>query len=285
MTATGMGHVSGLSILFMFVSVLVCFGLPIGLAIWAGRRYRGRLSFIAVLAGAAGFFVSQIIFRVPLLQAVLPAFEWFKRLQQMPWAYIAFLSFTAGLVEEPARFIAFSLMRKRRSFVDGLGYGIGHGGIEAIIVVGLSYVGNIALSIAINSGTLGALGSSLPASVVSSLTDTPSYLFLVGGLERVFAVSLQIALSLVVLSGFQVGRRAVYLVFAILLHGLANFVAVTLSQIGPKVMPGSPLLGGVVLSESALLIIAIVSVLYIAGKARAFRAGEPGPAEPAVPGK
>ncbi len=284
MTPSGMGHVSGLSILFMFVTVLICFGLPIGLAIWTGRRYRGRFSFVPVLAGAAGFFVSQIVFRLPILQAVLQAFEWYKRLQQTPWVYAVFLSFTAGLVEEPARFIAFSIMRKRRGFVDGLGYGIGHGGIEAIIVVGLAYVGNIALSIAINSGTLGALGSSLPASVVSSLTGTPSYLFLVGGLERILAVSLQIALSLVVLRGFQVGRRALYLVLAIVLHGLANFVAVTLSQVGAKAVQGNPLLGGVVLSESALLVIAVVSVLYIVRQARALRAGEPCSAGPTAPG-
>jgi len=179
-------QVSSLSIIFMVLTGVIVFAFPIGLAVWAKRRYRAAFSFIPLLGGVLAFFISQEIIRLPIVQLLLPTLPWFQSLMKVSWAYFLFMSFTAGLVEEPARYIVFSILKQRRSFTDGLSYGIGHGGIEAILLVGITYISNLFLSLAINSGNLGALGSQLPSTVISALTDTPSYLFAVAGIERIF---------------------------------------------------------------------------------------------------
>lgn len=273
-------QVGALSILFMFITLAVCFGLPVLLAVWAKRKYKKSFSFVPLLAGVLAFFISQVVFRIPVIQGLLPMFGWYQAFMQMQWPYIIFLSFTAGLVEEPARFIAFRIMKNRRAYTDGLSYGIGHGGIEAILLVGFSYISNISLSFMINGGNLGPLANLLPASAISALTDTPSYMFLVGGIERVFAIALQIALSLVVLKGFQTGNRGRWLLLAIILHGLTNLGAVGLVRLGPAVLPGNPQLGGTLLSEGFLLIVAVLSVIYIIKRAKDWKKGLPSPAEP-----
>jgi uncharacterized membrane protein YhfC len=266
---SGSAPIGALSILCMCVTLLICFGLPIGLAIWGKLHYKKAFSFLPLLAGVLGFFISQILFRLTLIQAVLPQLGWYRQFMQMQWPYSVFLCFTAGLVEEPARFICFTIMKKRRGFADGLSYGIGHGGIEAILIVGLSYLSNIIISMMIDLHSPEA--SMIPADVVSVLTNSSPGIFLVAGLERIFAVLLHIALSLVVLNGFQTNRKALYLFISFLLHGSANFLAIVATQIGSGVMPASPQLGGAIFAEGFLFIVAVLSVLFIVKQAREWR--------------
>jgi len=273
-----MGQVNSLSIAFMFVTLILCFGLPILLAVHAKKKYGKGFSFLPLFVGVLAFFISQVVFRIPVIQGLLPMFGWYQAFMQMQWPYLIFLSFTAGLVEEPARYIAFKIMKNRRAYADGLSYGIGHGGIEAILIVGLSYISNITLSFMINGGNLGPLANLIPASAVSALTDTPSYMFLIGGIERVFAIALHIALSLLVLRGFQTGRRARFLILAIVLHGAANFGALAISFLGKNLLPGNPQLGATLFSEGFLLIVAILSVCYIVKRAKEWKKGHTAPA-------
>jgi len=81
-------------------------------------------------------------------------------------------------------------------------YGIGHGGIEAIITVGLLELSNIAMSVAINSGSIEETFNALPKeqkmtvlSQMVALTETPAYQFYLAGVERVFAVLAHIIMS------------------------------------------------------------------------------------------
>jgi uncharacterized membrane protein YhfC len=275
--------VSPASILCMCVSLLLCVGIPVALAVWGKAKYKKAFSFLPLLGGALGFFISQILFRLPLAQAVLPQFGWYKQFMlMMQWPYLVFMCFTAGLVEEPGRFIVFSIMKKRRGFPDGLSYGIGHGGTEAILLIGLSFISNIIAATMINNGSASALGPLFPAAVIAELTGTAPYFFLAGGVERIFTVLLHIALSLVVLRGFQTGRKALYLFISFLLHGSANLAAIAMGILGTSAMPGSPLLGNVLFSEGTLLVIAVLSALYIANQAKAWRRPELPPEEPSA---
>lgn len=121
----------------------------------------------------------------------------------------------------------------------------------------------------INSGSL---TSSQAPQVISGLTGMPSYIFLLAGLERVFAITLQIALSLLVLKGFLVDKKALYLTAAIVLHGLANFLALVATRLGTSLTPGSPL-GGSLVAEGFLLVVAVLSAVYIARRAKEWRMG------------
>jgi uncharacterized membrane protein YhfC len=270
MSSSAPQTVSTLSILFMVVSLLVCFGVPIGLAIWAKVKYRKAFSFLPLLLGAAGFFVFQIIIRVSIMLPLIQATPWFKSAITMPvmtWLYAAFLCITAGLFEEPVRFLAYTILKKKRQFPDGLSYGIGHGGIEAIMLVGLTFINNIVYSLMINSGSWDKMLSVLPATyqaqlatVHQALIMTSPSLFLMGGAERLFTMAIQIALSLVVLKGFMVNKKWLYLVVAIFLHTLIDFPAALaglhIVNINPWVLEGS------------VFIEAVIATLYIIKQAK-----------------
>ncbi len=265
--------VSALAILFMVVTLLISFGVPIGLAIWAKNKYRNNFSFIPLLGGILGFVIAQFLVRGIIQANILPLFGWYQNLTKISLLFAVFQSYLAGLVEEPARFVVFAILHKRRQYPDGLSYGIGHGGIEAILIVGLTYVNNLVLSLIINSG--GSALTQVPASLMSFLTTTTPYIFGVAGLERVFAIALQIALSLFVLKGFQVNKKWLYLVVAILIHGTANFGALYLGSLGKTVVSSSPELGSIIFGEGFLLIVAVLSVLFIVGQAKAWRKSQP----------
>lgn len=254
--------VSSLSIVFMIVTVLISIGLPIALIIWVSKKYKP--GFMPIGMGMIVFFVMQIVIRTPLIQLLSMTEGVQQFIQNNMVLYIVILSFTAGIFEEGGRYIAFKwLLKKKREWQHGIAYGIGHGGIEAFLLVGLAYIANIIFSIVINQGALesAALTPGILAQVqqaAAPLVETPSYMFLISGLERVFAIALHIALSVFVLYGIN-ARKKWYLLFAMLIHGLVNLIAVTLGQ---NV--------SIWLSEVFMLLVAIGSIVYIVKMRRVF---------------
>ena len=62
-------------------------------------------------------------------------------------------SFTAGLFEETGRLVVMLLLLKAfHRLADGLAFGLGHGGLEAMLLVGLTYVSNLVLAVLMNTG-------------------------------------------------------------------------------------------------------------------------------------
>ena len=271
--------VPGLSILYMCVSLLICFGVPIGLAIWAKVKYKKEFSFMPLLLGAAGFFVFQIIIRVSVLIPLFNSTPWVKGIQQGStdaWIYGAILCLTAGLFEEPVRFAVFSVLKKNHRFQDGLSYGIGHGGIEAILLVGLSYINNIIYSLMINSGTFEKLIGTLPAAasgqlqqLQQGLLSLPSTTFLLGGVERFLTIIIQIGFTMVVLKGFQTNRKWLYLILATLLHAVVDYAVVSLQilKAGPWAI------------EGVIFVFAAIALAYIIKQAMDWRRQAAAPQE------
>jgi uncharacterized membrane protein YhfC len=138
------------------------------------------------------------------------------------------LCLRAGLVEESARFLAFKVfLRKKTAPGDALMYGVGHGGIEVLLVFTLAMLSNLMFAIMINAGMLDILIATAPeqASVlenaVSLLSTTTPLLLSMGFFERISAMILHISLSMVVFYAAR-RRKPLFLVLAILLHTLAN---------------------------------------------------------------
>jgi uncharacterized membrane protein YhfC len=174
----------------------------------------------------------------------------------------------AGLFEETGRLISFTIIekvsKKPQTARTGISYGLGHGGFEAIVLVGLSMLGNVVISIMNNNGSiygeLSALPQSAQTGVVSgimALAATPSWQFLLGGIERIIAIALQLALS-VVMYYAVFGKRKIWLFpVAILLHMAADIPA-ALMQAG--IIPSA----NIVLVECLTAFIAAGIVVFAA---------------------
>jgi uncharacterized membrane protein YhfC len=226
--------VSGLSILFMSLTVLLCILLPVILTIYFYRKH--RISIAAVFTGALTFFVFQVITRLPLI-SLLSTQPWYVSFSYNTILFSLALGLSAGLFEEIGRFLGYRLLLKKRlEWKNGIALGIGHGGIEAILIVGLTNINNLVFSFMINSGVFDtyiapALPSGAAETVKSQLVNTSPYLFAAAGIERVFAMVLHIAFSIIVLYGVM-NKKFRYVVYAILLHALVNVPLPILSRAG-----------------------------------------------------
>ena len=130
----------------LIVGIAICFGVPIAGLVLLMRKRRGAGKAFAL--GAAAFVVSQLLIRIPLLQLVLPNFSWFAVMQLYPWRYGLFLGLTAGLAEETARWIAARYLLKGKDTMEhGLAFGLGHGGIEAMLLVGLNMIAGVVMAL------------------------------------------------------------------------------------------------------------------------------------------
>jgi uncharacterized membrane protein YhfC len=241
-----------LSILFMAVSATVAIGLPVALFLIWRRRYNLRL--IPALVGAGMFVLFALVLEQLLHMVVLnPSADGSIALRESsPFLFALYGILAAGIFEETARLIAFMFLKRRYTGVGtGLSYGIGHGGIEAILLIGLAMINNIVFSVMINNGSAAAL-SDLPqvATAIDSLVNMDPHLFLLGGLERIAAIATQISLS--VLVWIAVSKRRIWLYpVAIALHALTDLPAV-LAQVGA--------LNNMLLVEAILFVLAAALV-------------------------
>ena len=222
-----------LSIVFQAVSMLIAFGLPIILFILFRRKYQARA--IPMVVGAVSFIIFALILEAELHKLVLApnASGQIALLNSTPWLFVVYGALAAGVFEETGRFICFKLLRKKYTGLGtGLAYGVGHGGIEAIIIVGVSMINNIIYSTMINSGTIDTVLAVTPAEfqpaltvAVDALINTASPMFLVSGVERIFAIGIHIGLSVIVFYAATQKGRAWLFPVAILLHALVDVPA------------------------------------------------------------
>ena len=131
---------SSLSVVAMFFTIAVCFIFPIGTYLYLkGKHPKHMIG--ALVAGALSFYIPQMVIRVPLLQLILPTTSWYKALSTHTFFYALFLGLSAALFETVGRtFTIGVLLKKSQSYKTGLIHGLGHGGIEAIFLVGLNYI-------------------------------------------------------------------------------------------------------------------------------------------------
>lgn len=240
----------------MAISLLLIFFSPIGLTIYMYKKY--RISFKALFIGAAVFIVFQFLTRIPLL-TVLAGQPWYQSLtQNLLFSAVIVGGLTAGLFEEVGRYLGYRLLLKKElAWKNGVAFGIGHGGIEAIGLVGLTYINNILMSAMINTGAFDStiaprVGANTAWQIKNLLITTPSIDFLMGGLERVFVIIVHIAFSLVVLYGV-LNRKVIYVIFAILLHTAINAPAVLFVSQGVSIW----------YAELYILIFAAAAALFI----------------------
>lgn len=199
----------------LVLGILVCFGMPIvGVLLIKKRRNIpvGRV----FLVGALAFIISQICIRLPILQLVLPQMGWYTLLQYQPLWYGLFIGITAGLFEEGARLLAMHFfLKKRWSQWEGIVFGLGHGGIEAMLLVGVNYIGVLLLVLTGSS----LVGNLEVANVLS------------GVVERIFAVTFHVGASLLVMQGVKCGKGIRSMLLAVLMHTLVDSMTV----IGPQI--------------------------------------------------
>ncbi len=215
------------SSLFTILCALV---LPIGTAVLLCVRRPGVWK--PLIFGALTFFVFQVLIRIPIIQGVLPNVGWFLTMSfTQPVVYALFMGVTAGLFEEFGRYVIMRLFLKNNvRFIDGVGFGIGHGGIEAVLMAGI-----------------GAL-----LVLLTDLSSVKPILMFAGGIERVSAMVCHVGWSVMVMKSVR-ENKIVWLLLAFATHTILDTFVGLAAYMGM----------GVWLTEAALMLFAALMIVYI----------------------
>lgn len=213
-------HVHALSMICMFISFVLAVLVPLGAIAYLARRKKLKLK--ATLWGALLFVVFALVLE-QLLHLLVLGRHGTTYIAHHAYLYALYGALAAGVFEETARLVGFRwLIRIKRDEgpYTGISYGLGHGGIEAILLGGIASVGSIVFSFAINSGHLP------PARLQDALRliSAPAYMNLIPGVERILALVIQISLSMIVMKAVT-SRNWWFYILAIGMHAFVDFPA------------------------------------------------------------
>jgi len=225
------------TLISLAVAALLGFAVPVALAWWLVRRYRIRWQ--TVLIGAGTFIVFALLLE-PILHLLVLKGPYGPAIMANTWYYALYGGMAAGLFEETGRFLAMKFLMKKESTraLPGVAYGIGHGGVEMLIIFGITMISNLVLSVMINAGQADTLIAAAPAEAQEQLQGQFVQLealsagtLLIGFWERLSALVIQLGLSMMVWTAVRRSGKWFWLFpAAILLHALVDSIAVVLSK-------------------------------------------------------
>lgn len=204
----------------MALVLLFTMAAPLGLMVYVHRKLGGR--WMPFLIGVVFFPVFAMMLE-PLLHVLVLGSPLGPVMQEKVWVYALYGGLAAGLFEETGRLVAFKMvLRNETEPVTALSYGLGHGGMEALLLVGTAMLNNLLMGVLLLNG--GQPPAEL-AGAAETLASTPTIMFLWSALERASAMVLHVSNSVLV---FAAVRRRKWVLFptAILTHAGLNFMAV-----------------------------------------------------------
>ncbi len=220
------------------IGIILFMGVPVLIAIlWTVKK---KEKFTSVLTGAVTFLLFALIFEKPIQNVLifptamgLPnhGIAQFINARPVLWAFL--VGFFPGLFEETGRFVAFkTVLKNRKNRETSISYGIGHGGFEVMLILGLTYINYITYGIMINSGayaeTIKQIAQVMPDQVDAYLA-IPDQLaaftagsFAINLYERIFAVLFHIGASILVFYACRDRKKIWLYPLAIILHTLMD---------------------------------------------------------------
>ena len=221
---------SNLSILSIILTLIVSLILPPVFAAVYALRNKKQGIWSAWLLGALGFFVPQILIRLPILTGLSQLSGFAAFAQTHPALYGFGLAFTAGLFELAGRYAVARCLKKNLTCRRALAAGLGHGGIEAILITGLAYLSNVVFLVMLQTGGFdAALAQAGDASQLLAARDTLENthwaLFLLAGFERLLAMTCHVAMSMMVCYGVHTNRVLPWTLACLAVHTCMDFIA------------------------------------------------------------
>lgn len=256
-----------LSFVTCTITLFVSLVLPVAVLIVLSRKWKLNHIPSACFLGALGFFIPQMLIRTRVLEnfAANPNFQTFVENHYL--LYCLILAFTAGAFELAGRYgVAKVLKREPMTFRRSLAAGLGHGGIESMLLIGITYVNNLVYMVMIQSGSFEAVIAQSTAAGVDpaqlyavrdALLSTSPALFLLAGYERLLTMVCHAAMSMMVCFGVWQGRPGKAMISCLIFHTLLDCTPIIQGL-------ATPYLGNVIsLSTAYVLIYAVLTVAAV----------------------
>ncbi len=185
-------------ITLMVIGTIIFLVVPIIIAIIWKIRKKERFSTVTV--GALTFLLFAIVLEKPIQNVLVFPVQMglaehgasrFINARPVLWAFIVGLF--PGVFEETGRFVAYkTVLKKRKNKETSISYGIGHGGFEVMLILGLTFITYISYSLMINTGTFKVVIDQ----VINQAPDQADQLYALAGQLASFSVS-DLAVSIV----------------------------------------------------------------------------------------
>lgn len=210
---------------------LLMMAIPVALGLWLASRHGARWG--VFVAGAVTFVLSQVghlPFNQFLLGPLALSMGWVAQDGTITLMGAVLYGLSAGVFEELARYLVLRFWKRDvRSWGEGMMFGAGHGGIEAVLLGGLALTALVQALAARGVEDLSTLVSPDQVDVLRASLESywslPWYVALLGAFERVLAMTLHLSLTLLVVQGLRSGRLR-WLGAAIIWHALADALVV-----------------------------------------------------------
>ena len=219
--------------LIMQMSVL---GFVIPVVFVLAWKVRTKKSIVPVLVGAVVFFMFTFCFEsVPNLLFINTKNPISDFINGNGIVYALYVGITAAIFEEAGRFVAFKffLTKHISDNETAVSYGLGHGGIECIIVLGVSQLQYYAYAQLINQNKIDSIINAMPdkqskesiTALVNGIKELTLSDSLLAGGQRFFILFMQVALSVLVFKAVKETKNNHYIFIAIILHIIGNMLA------------------------------------------------------------
>ena len=253
----------------MIQTGMLAFTIPVVLIVaW---KMRTKKSVIPFWAGVGVFLLfAQGLENIPHLLFVITDNPLSRIVNGNAVIYALYGGLMAGLFEELGRYVAFRfLVKKYPEKETAVTYGIGHGGVECMLIMGVGFIQYYMYGQLINNGTMDKMLESMAGdpkslealqTLVDTITNMEKSACWIAGWERISALVLHIGLSILVFQAVKVAKKKYMLWVAVGLHMLFDIPA-ALYQKGVL---------GLIPTEIILSIMAAFVLLYSIGVYRSM---------------
>ena len=220
------------SIPALIITIILMIAIPVVFFICWRRKHAEQTNISWLIAGAVGFIVSARVLELGVHYICIIANNPVSRfINGNTAAFVLYGITMAGVFEEGGRYVVLNtIMKKNRTRENAVLYGIGHGGIEILAVVLPAMLLYLAIAVLFSAGDMENAFRTLNITEESAAAALPSvqtaasfdyFMMVMNVIERLLAMSLHIALTIIVYYGVINGKKNC-LLLAILLHMLMD---------------------------------------------------------------
>ena len=216
----------------LIMTVILMIAIPVIFFIYWRRKHKEQTNISWLIAGAIGFIVSARVLELGVHYVCIITNNPISRfINGNTAAFVLYGIIMAGVFEECGRYIVLkTIMKKNRTRENAVLYGIGHGGIEILAILLPLMITYLVIAVLFSQGDVEHALSSLKiteetaAAALPSVQSAASFdyaMMAMNVIERLFAMSLHIGLTVIVYYGVINGKKTC-LPLAILLHMLMD---------------------------------------------------------------
>ncbi len=214
---------------YIFQTAIMSVTAPVvAIAVW---KIRNKKSLVPFFAGILFYLVFvRLLETIPNTIFLMMDNPASRLLKNQAVLFALYTGLAAGIFEELGRYVAFHVLAgKYQEKQTAVSYGLGHGGIECVLLLGLTNIQYYMYGQLINDGATDKLRESYQGNeqalasfdrLIDTVKNIHSYDCWFAGWERISFMMLQVALSILVYEAVKNGRKQ-FLVISVLVHAAA----------------------------------------------------------------